>query len=187
MGEKIDRLKTVENFVLKSFKKVNMDKRVKYFNRTLHWTGVLKPDASEALKIAALTYDIQDAFRQVSPFSSNHIKSTDSIDYHQKEGAKIIKRFLEESDFPDSIREKVYDIVAEHETGNGKEHVILRDADRINYFENVAIRRARASGMIPPERIKEEFQRMLNDIKTEQARQLAEPFYKKALGELTKK
>jgi len=147
----------------------------------------LKPNASEALQIAALTYDIQDAFRNMSPFSSAPIKSTESIDYHQKEGARIIQRFLEENGFPDNLKSRVYDIVAEHETGNGKDHIILRDADRINYFENVAIRRARTGGMIPPERIKDEFQRMLSDIKTEQAKQLAEPFYKKALGELMKK
>ncbi len=187
MGEKKDRLKTVENFVLKSFKKVNMEKRMKFFNRTLHWANVLKPDASEALKIAALTYDIQDAFRQISPFAMNSGKTEDSIDYHQKEGAKIMRKFLEENGFPDKLNNKVYDIIAGHETGDSKEQIILRDADRLNYFENIAIRRARTSGMIPPERIKEEFQRMLSDIRTEQARQLAEPFYKKALGELMRK
>ena len=126
--------------------------------------------------------------RQTNPLISNEIKSgQDSVDYHQKQGAKIMKEFLDKNSFPKNISDKVYEIISEHETGNGKEQKILRDADRINYFENIAIRRSRASGMISPESIKNEFQRMLSDISSKKAKELAEPFYKKALHELNRK
>lgn len=185
---KSENLKLVESFVLRSFKKINCEKRIKHFNRTLYWTGVLKPDASEALQIASLGYELGDVYKEQNPFLVNgSSNNAESIDFHQKEGALKMKKFLEDNGFSESVSKKVHDIIAGHETGEGPEHKILRDADRINYFENIALRRSRASGMISPESIKNEFQKMFKDISSPKAKELAEPFYKKAMTELMRK
>ncbi|NOX71706.1 MAG: hypothetical protein GXO64_03340 [Candidatus Micrarchaeota archaeon] len=181
-----NKLKLVENFVLRSFKKINNEKRIKYLQRTAHWTSVLSPKTTSALKIAALGYDIERAFRrrqmQFSPLAGEK-----DAEYRQKESARIMKEFLEKNNFPKHVSDKVYNIISGHLTGNEREHKILRDADRINYFENIAIRRSRASGLISPDSIKSEFERKFSDISTKKAKEIAEPFYRKALQELNKK
>ena len=188
-GIEDEKLKLVENFVLRSFKKINNERRAKYFSRTLHWASVLKPNASSALKIAALGYDIEKAFRNSSfqLMGPAPCAGEEGEDYSFKKSAEIMKKFLVSNDFPPKIADKVYSIIAGFPKGNEPEHKILRDADRINYFENIAIRRSRAAGLISPERIKTEFERKFSEIATRKAREIAEPFYKKALHELMKK
>lgn len=54
----------VEQFVVNSFTKADNEKGIKHFERTVYWVQQLKPEADEALLIAAIAHDIERAFRE---------------------------------------------------------------------------------------------------------------------------
>lgn len=60
--------KKAEQFVKESFVKTGKKHEMPHFERTVYWLLKLKPDADEALKIAAIAHDIERAFREKDMF-----------------------------------------------------------------------------------------------------------------------
>ena len=54
----------VKQFVINSFNKAKKPSQIKHLERTVHWLKVLSPHADEALLVAAISHDIERAFRQ---------------------------------------------------------------------------------------------------------------------------
>ncbi|OGH93936.1 MAG: hypothetical protein A2538_03665 [Candidatus Magasanikbacteria bacterium RIFOXYD2_FULL_41_14] len=103
----------------------------------LSWVLKLKPDADDALQIAALAHDIERGY-----YGKDKLKYDPAVyavydDYkneHAHRGAQAIKVILKKYDFERSFIEKVKYLVENHECGGNEEVNILRDADSISYF-----------------------------------------------------
>jgi len=102
----------------------------------LKWVCELKPDADEALKIAALSHDID---RAITGITEKDLKDFSQLDEFKKEhslrSAKFICDILSKHDYPIVIIEKVKHLVENHEFGGDMETSILTDADSLAYFD----------------------------------------------------
>lgn len=103
---------------------------------TLKWVLKLKPDADEALQIAALSHDIE---RAVTGITEKDLKDYSKISEFKKEhslrSAKIICDLLKKQGYSKEIIEKVKHLVENHEFGGDEESNILMDANSLAYFE----------------------------------------------------
>lgn len=101
---------------------------------TLEWLLRLKPDADEALKIAALGHDIE---RAIHP---RKVRRTDYKSYdefkkaHALNSAKILAEIMKECNLGQEFIHDVFFLVRHHETGGSARADVLRDADAISFF-----------------------------------------------------
>jgi len=102
---------------------------------TVQWLLKIKPDADEALQIAALAHDIDRALKR-------KIKRNDYEDYdefkaaHAKHSADILRDILEAHSVGSDIVDKACHLVLHHEVGGNPEADVLKDADSISYFDS---------------------------------------------------
>ncbi len=102
---------------------------------TLSWLLKLKPDADEALQIAALGHDIERAIdqRKVRREDFEHYDRFKAA--HAHNSAKILKEVMLGCGVDETLIEQVYDLVNRHEVGGDERSDLLKDADSISYFE----------------------------------------------------
>lgn len=154
--------------------------------RTAEWVKVLKPEADEALRVAALLHDIERAFH------GDWKKGSDdpaALEKHQKLSADEAEKFLRSRTGDEAFVAKVRHLIEQHETGGDDEQNILCDADCLAYFEEKAVRNARRYR--GQERPKEEFVQKLDyvfaRISSERARKIADKWRSEALAVLEDK
>jgi hypothetical protein len=101
----------------------------------LEWVLKLKPDADEALQIAALAHDIDRADEK------RKISRSDFSDYntfkaaHAKNSAKILRKILNVYHVEQTIIDEACRLVGRHEAGGDLCSDLLKDADSISFFE----------------------------------------------------
>ncbi len=96
----------------------------------------LKPDADEALKIAALSHDIDRAITKILEKDLNdYSKINEFKKEHSIRSAQFICNILKKHNYSQSIIDKVKHLVENHEFGGDLESDILMDADSLAYFE----------------------------------------------------
>ncbi len=102
----------------------------------LKWVLKLKPDADDALQVAALAHDIERAYQ-----GEDKVDEKDFADYweykkvHASRGAEITVAILEKHGFDAEFVGKVKKLIINHEIGGYYEADILRDADSVSFFE----------------------------------------------------
>ncbi len=103
---------------------------------TLKWLIKLKPDADEALKIAALAHDIE---RAITGITEKDLKDYSKIHEfkkeHAKRSAKITEDLMKKYNYDKKVIEKIKDLIEKHEEGGYEEANILMEADSFAYFE----------------------------------------------------
>ncbi len=103
---------------------------------TLKWLIKLKPDADEALRIAAISHDID---RAITGITEKDLKDFSKLDEFKKEhsirSANIISDLLKKHNYSKKIIEKVKRLVECHEFGGEKESDVLKEADSLAYFD----------------------------------------------------
>jgi len=103
---------------------------------TLKWVIKLKPDADEALKIAALCHDIE---RAITGISEKDLKDYSNINKFKKEhaarSAKITCDLLKKYDYNEKVIKKVKSLIEKHEEGGNEEETILMEADSLAFFD----------------------------------------------------
>ncbi|MFA6097736.1 MAG: DUF4202 family protein [Candidatus Paceibacterota bacterium] len=174
-----------DKFVERAFGKNGM----KHFRRTVFWVKKLHPEADEAMLIAAISHDLERAFRKDGAGnprdSEKGFLDGEHLKIHQKEGAKIIFDFLVEEGADSALANRVRELVEAHEVGGDKEQNILKDADSISFFENNAghfiEKKARELGK---EKVKEKFDWMFDRITSKKAKEISERWYERAIKEL---
>ncbi len=101
----------------------------------LEWLLKSKPDADEALQIAALAHDIDRADER------RKIRRSDFNDYdqfkvaHADNSAKILKEILHTCQVKRSIVDEACQLVEQHETGGDPHSDLLKNADSISFFD----------------------------------------------------
>ncbi|MBP7058057.1 DUF4202 family protein [Candidatus Gracilibacteria bacterium] len=177
----------VEQFVFDSFTKVEKPSQIKHFVRTVHWLKVLSPNADEALLIAAISHDIERAFRQKDMAGKRALGWT-NVEFfrpHEERGAEIVGEFLQQKKVDKNFIQKVKMLISRHEEGGNDDQNLLKDADSISFFEtNISSFLEGKSLEMGKEKIKQKFDWMFNRITSPKAKQIAQPFYETALKAL---
>jgi len=112
--------------------KVPEDSR--HAENTLDWLLRLKPNADEALQIAALGHDIERALE------ARKVKRDDFPDYdafkavHARNSAEILKGIMEECEISRDMANEVCLLVCGHETGGDHRADLIKNADGVSYF-----------------------------------------------------
>lgn len=102
---------------------------------TLLWLLRLKPDADEALKLAALGHDIDRALKE------RKVQRADFEDFdlfkaaHAKNSAKILRELMINCGVHKEQVEEVCRLICLHEVGGDPRSDLLKDADGISYFD----------------------------------------------------
>jgi hypothetical protein len=107
-----------------------------HLDRTLDWVVELEPGASEALRIAAVTHDIERAFPDPDA-SWDSARDWDSPEYnrwHQDRCADLVAAWLRDQGADAALVERVDALVRAHEDGGWPEADALQAADSLSFL-----------------------------------------------------
>ncbi len=107
--------------------------------RTLEWVDALDPDASEALRIAAVTHDIERAFPDPDA-TWDSARDWDSGDYnrwHQDRCADQVAAWLREQGADPALVRDTEALVRVHEEGGTPEADVLQAADSLSFLDTM--------------------------------------------------
>ncbi len=132
MIDNIERVKkTIEAVVAES----SVPEDPVHSKNTLAWLLRLKPDADEALQIAALGHDIERAIGQRKVRRANFKDFDEFKAAHAKNSEAILKEIMGECSLPAEISDDICRLVRRHEVGGDQRSDLLKDADAISYFD----------------------------------------------------
>ena len=101
---------------------------------TLFWLLRLRPDADEALRIAALAHDIERAIEDSKILREDYNSYDDFKDAHALNSAGILKKMMEDLNFDLRLCDDIYFLVTHHEKGGDERANLVKDADSISFF-----------------------------------------------------
>ena len=101
---------------------------------TLEWLLRLKPDADEALQIAALGHDIERAIEERKVRRQDYKNYDEFKDAHASNSAEILAEIMKECNISKELADDSFFLVCHHERGGTRRSDILRDADSISFF-----------------------------------------------------
>ena len=159
-----------------------------HLDRTLDWVVELAPDAPDALRIAAVTHDIERAFPDpVATWDS--ARDWDSPAYnrwHQDRCADLVSDWLREHGADPALVGAVDALVRAHEDGGGPEADLLQAADSLSFLETMVPVVLRWSERGYADNAAAKLRHSLARIAPEQerARALAAPLVERALAQL---
>ena len=149
---------------------------------TLEWLDRLAPDAREAVRLAALTHDMERAFPGPdSPVMS----SLDDPVYerlHSERSARIVREWLTANGADDELIRDVETLVLAHETGGTDEADLVQAADRLSFLEtNIDLFLGFVrSGRFTVDDVKTKFEHSYHRIRVPDAKALARPLFEDA-------
>lgn len=161
----------------------------RHLERTVFWLKKLKPEASEAMLIAALSHDIERAFRDTSydkvAKAEKGYQSEDHLLHHQEKGAEIMAKFLKEKGADEILIKKVADLISRHEVGGDDDQNLIKDSDSLSFLENnIDIFLKEQIKKTSKEKVRDKFNWMFNRITNKEAKELAQPFFDEAIKKL---
>jgi Domain of unknown function (DUF4202) len=156
--------------------------------RTHDWVLELAPDASDALRIAALTHDMERHFPGGPELDMTRQRPDDEAynRAHAERSANIVGNWLREQGADGTLIEEVERLVEAHEVGGWAEANILQAADSIAWLEtnqDVAQRWVE-SGRCDVAWARDKHRWSFERIRLAPARELARPFYEEALADV---
>jgi hypothetical protein len=157
-----------------------------HLRRTRDWLLVLEPDACEALRLAALTHDIERHFPG-GPVNDLSIAPEEDLEYrrlHSERSARFVREWLEARAADPQLVDDVERLVIAHEVGGAADEDLLQAADSLSFLEvNIDLpARWAAEGRCSLERGLDQHRWMLERIRLARARELAQPLYAEVLA-----
>ena len=155
--------------------------------RTRDWLVELDPGAGEALRIAALTHDVERNFPG-GPRQPANVPANDRAyrDAHQARSAELVTTWLLAHRANPALIREVAGLVRVHEWGGSPAADLLQAADSISFLETTALHAGNwiREGRYTRERTEEQLNWMLDRIRVPKARPLARPFFDAAVRRL---
>jgi hypothetical protein len=102
---------------------------------TLEWLLRLKPDADEALKIAALGHDIERAIEERKVRHEDFSNFDEFKKSHALNSARIMAEIMKAHTISKELADDIFFLIAHHETGGDEMAEVLKEADTISYFD----------------------------------------------------
>ena len=111
----------------------------RHLERTLDWAVELDPQVSEAVRIAAVTHDIERAFpdHQAKWDSASSWDDPAYNRWHQDRCADMIAGWLREQGAGPALVDEVERLVRNHEVGGWPEADVLQAADSVSFLETM--------------------------------------------------
>jgi hypothetical protein len=158
--------------------------------RAREWAVALDPGASPALRLAALTHDIERHFPggPQQDFANDSWDDPDYLFAHSTRSADIVQRWLEEQPerpgepFVKTVRR----LVLLHELGGDAEADVLQAADSLSFLDTLQDLTAGwvRQGLCSAEKAEQKLCYMRDRIRIARARELAEPLFAAAAARL---
>jgi hypothetical protein len=157
-----------------------------HLRRTDHWLRVLEPGASTALRLAALTHDMERQFPG-GPQEDLANPPEANLDYrreHAERSARIVGEWLRTEGAGEQLVHDVERLISLHEVGGDPDADLLQAADSISFLEvNVDLPDLwLAEGRCDLARGLDQHRWMFERIKLDPARALARPFYEQTMA-----
>jgi hypothetical protein len=154
-----------------------------HLRRTRDWLLELDPGASEALRLAALTHDIERHFPG-GPSNDLSVAPEDDLAYrraHSERSAGFVAAWLREQGADEQLVAHVERLIVAHEAGGGPEEDLLQAADSLSFLEvNIGLPQKWADeGRCTLERGIDQHRWMFERIRVPRAREAAWPLYER--------
>ena len=154
--------------------------------RALDWLDQLAPDAREAVRLAALTHDMERAFPGPD---SPVLASLDDPVYerlHSERSARIVGDWLRAHGADEDLVQDVGELICAHEIGGSHEADLVQAADRLSFLEtNIDLFLGFVrSGRFSIADVRTKFEHSYYRIQLPDAKALALPLYEKADAQL---
>ena len=154
--------------------------------RTRDWVRELRPDASAALAVAALTHDVErDAAAQASV--AEQVARWDdeaAVTAHAERTAELVTAWLREQGAAEAFVEEVRELVRLHESGGTEDADLLQAADSLAFLETNPAARWVSGGHAAPEVAREKLRWMHARIRIASARERADGLLARATAEI---
>jgi hypothetical protein len=156
-----------------------------HLRRTRDWVLELDPGAGEALRLAALTHDIERHFPggPVNTLTDEPEEETEYRRLHSERSARIVGDWLHGEGAEPALVAEVERLIRAHETGGATDEDLLQAADSLSFLETNAelVAGWYTSGRCSRERATAQLRWMFERIRLGRAREHARPLYEEAL------
>lgn len=164
---------------------IELYQQAEHLRRTRDWLLELDPAASEALRLAALTHDIERLFPG-GPVQDKANAAWDDPAYneaHAERSAAIVSDWLSEQGAPTALVAETARLIRLHEFGGTPEADLLQAADSVSFLETLQDVAAGwvTSGTCTPAKAREKLDWMFERIRVPRARELARPFHVRSI------
>jgi hypothetical protein len=154
--------------------------------RTRDWLLELDPAAGEALRLAALTHDMERHFPG-GPQNDLTKAPEETMDYrreHSERSAAIVGDWLRERGTADELATDVEELIRLHEVGGNPAADLVQAADSISFLETNVETTLRwvEQGRCDSERASDQHRWMYERIRLAGAKEIARPYYERALA-----
>jgi hypothetical protein len=158
---------------------------MRHFERTAYWAKQLRPEADEALLVAALAHDAERVFHGEPTIQKGQdLKEADYLLKHQEGGAEIVENFLKTNGADAAFIDRVRGLISKHEEGGSDDQNLIKDADSVSFFENNIEYFLRSTGKYGLEVVRDKFTWMFERSTSEKARDITRPWYEQAIARL---
>ena len=153
--------------------------------KSLEWVDRLAPDASEAVRLATLTHDMERAFGGPDAIP---IKMNDRAyeEAHSNRSARIVREWLRANGAGDDLTRTVESLIRVHEWGGTPDANLVQAADSLSFLEtNIDLMIGFVkSGKYSRADIALKFDQMYERIQLPAAKALARPMWDEARSRL---
>jgi hypothetical protein len=153
--------------------------------RTREWACELRPEAGQALRLAALLHDA-DRFAGARPVGRQvgEWEDEDAVREHAERSAALVAAWLRDQRAPVALANAVGELVRWHETGGTPEADVLQAADSLSFLETNPTARWIAEGLSGKEDARRKLVAMHERIRLATARDRGAVLLARALAEV---
>jgi hypothetical protein len=149
--------------------------------QSLEWLDRIAPEATDAVRIATLTHDMERAFPgpDAIPIRLNDRAYEKA---HSDRSARIVGAWLRENGADPALAGEVEELIRLHEWGGSPDADFVQAADSLSFLEtNIDLMLGFArSGKYSAADVAAKFDQMYNRIQISSAKELARPMWQKA-------
>jgi HD domain-containing protein len=153
---------------------------------TLEWLDRIAPGAREAVRLAALTHDMERAFPGPDQPVSNTLSDPEYYRLHSERSARIVGAWFRERGTEEPMTRDIEELIRLHEVGGSPEANLVQAADSISFLDvNIDLfLKFALSGKYPVSEIRWKFNWSYDRIQVPHVRELAFPLRDRALVRL---
>ena len=154
--------------------------------RALERLDELAPAASEAVRLATLTHDMERAFPGADSPAMSSLDDPEYNQLHCQRSARIVTAWLREQHAPARLIGDVEQLILAHETGGTADADLVQAADSLSFLDtNVDLFLGFVrSGRFPASAVRWKFEHTYERIQVPRARAIARPLVKAAVARL---
>jgi hypothetical protein len=164
---------------------ISSHRNARHLLRARDWLRDLRPDAGEALVLAALLHDADRELGGV-PLDEQVAAWDDAeaLRAHAERSAALAAEWLRTEGAHDRLVTEVRELVRLHEVGGSEGADLVQAADSLSFLEVNPAARWVSEGRASAEAAERKLGWMYDRIRVEEARRLAAPLLERAVGEL---